>query len=103
MVCINTDWMISNKLLPPITCDPFIKAAKSKEWLLSGKRNYLLQFYKVNGEMVKDEGHIKMARLSAKEDDDDEYMCVEDMLLDCWHRNDVSQDDLGKIIAEFAT
>jgi len=73
--------MISNKILPPVTVVPFIKAAKSRDWLLSGKRKYLLQFYKVNGEMVKDEGHIKMARLSAKEDDDDKYMCVEDMLI----------------------
>ena len=85
LVYINTDWMTSNKLLPPVTLVPFIKAAKSREWLLSGKRNYLLQFYKVNGELVENKNHIKTARLSAKEDDDDEYMCVEDMLLDCWH------------------
>ena len=94
--------MISNKLLPPVTVVPFIKAAKSREWLLSGKRNYLLQFYKVNGELVENKNHIKTARLSAKEDDYDEYMCVEDMLLDFWHRNNVSQDDVEEKITEFA-
>ena len=103
LICIVTDWMISNKLLPPVTVVPFIKAAKSREWLLSGKRNYLLQFYKVNGELVESENHIKTARLSAKEDDDDDYMCVEDMVLDCWHRNKVLQNDLEEIITNFAT
>ena len=29
-------------------------------------------------------------------------MCAKGMLLDCWYRNDVSQNDLGKIITEFA-
>ena len=99
----STAWIDSDEILPLVIYDPFIKAAKSRDWLLSGKRKYLLNFYKdVNGQLIEEVGRIKIARLSAKEDDDDDYMCVETMLLDCWHRNNVSKDDLKQIITEFA-
>ena len=33
-------WKNSEEVLPPITCHSFIKAAKSRDWLLSGERKY---------------------------------------------------------------
>jgi hypothetical protein len=100
----NAAWVNNLEALPPIVLEVFLEAARNTtHWQVSGKKNYLLSFYKDdNDELVVDKKTIVSARLKAKPLTDPEgYMTLIDMLLDCWEMNGVLEDALPGIMENF--
>jgi hypothetical protein len=77
--------------------DPFLAAATSKKWRVSGKKRYLKEFY----EQV-DHRTIDKARLVSKLNDPAGYMTLIDMLRDSWAKNGVSEEELQGIIDKYS-
>jgi len=68
--------------------DPFLVAAMSRKWKVSGKKKYLKEFYQHH----IDHRTIENARLMPREDDPAGYMTVIDMLRDSWLKNEVMKE-----------
>ena len=64
--------------------DPFLAAARSKKWKVSGKKKYLKEFYQ-----QIDHRTLEKARLMPRADDPADYMTLVDMLRDSWAKNEV--------------
>jgi hypothetical protein len=76
---------------------PFLAAATSRKWRVSGKKRYLKKFYQ-----QVDDRTIDKARLVSKQDDPAGYMTLVDMLRDSWARNEVVEEELPGIIARYS-
>jgi hypothetical protein len=97
----NCAWITGDEALPPIVMEPFLAAAKSKVWKVAGKRAYLIQHYRVEGELVEEEKDIKKARLEPKDEDPEGYVTLISMLLVCWELNGTDEEELAGIIEDF--
>ena len=95
----NSAWINEEEALPAITKDPFLAAARSKKWLVAGKKNYLVSHYKDGaGDLIVEKKYIMKARLEPKDDDPEDYMTLINMLIVCWRNLDVQVGDLDAII-----
>ena len=82
--------------------DKFLEAARSNRWVKSGKIRYLKNFYKdSDGLLVETEENMQNANVKPKEDDAEGSKSICCMLLDCWQKNNVSENDLDNIILTY--
>ncbi len=77
--------------------DPFLAAATSRKWKVSGKKKYLKEF---NQQI--DQKTIDKARLAPRADDPIGYMTLVDMLRDSWAKNGALEGELQGIVDKFS-
>jgi hypothetical protein len=80
--------------------DPFLAAATSRKWKVTGKKKYLTEFYQFQQQQI-DHRTLEKARLLPRAGDPADYMTLVDMLRDSWAKSEVSEDDLQGIIAKY--
>ena len=91
----------SDALAVPVK-DKFLEAARSNKWVKSGKIKYLKNFYKdSDGLLVETEENMQNANVKPKEDATEEKKSICCMFLDCWQKNNVSENDLDNIILKY--
>ena len=101
----NSSVITGSSKLAALYKDPFVSAAKnSKDWKVDDKKNYLIANYKRPGsdELFFPVKIIKKTSLSPRDDDDDDYVTLVDMLLECWDVLAVKEDELPGIMASWA-